>query len=89
MCNMFGKNFFSISFGMDINYSDVNGLRGIFNGYLKISIISLKRKFKKRLEKWKYRVGLNFYFKYFIVFYNVIFIFFLSMLKILLFFLFK
>ena len=40
---MLGENLFSTSSGMDTNHSDTNGPRGISNGHLKISIVSLKR----------------------------------------------
>ena len=43
ICNMLGKHLFPTSSGMDTNHSDTNGPRGISNGHLKISIVSLKR----------------------------------------------
>ena len=67
---MLGKHLFPTSSGMDTNHSDTSGLRGISNGHLKISIVSLKRKIKKKSETQKYCFGPNFCSKYFTAFYE-------------------
>lgn len=82
---MLGENLFPTSSGMDTNHSHTNGPRGISNGHLKISIISLKKKSLRRDQKSQYYIGPNFYFKYFTALCDVIFTDLLGMLKILLF----
>lgn len=66
---------------MDTNHGDTYGPRGISNGHLKISIISLKRKFKE-IRKAKL-LGWSQFVKCLTALYDIIFLHLLSMLKVL------